>query len=93
MYIVVIAWLYVAFMMAVAEATSSNGSVLGAIVTFLLYGVGPVSIVIYVMLEPARGRRRKAVALAEKNARDALAQPGGGGEPAADPVAPVREKP
>lgn len=36
MYIVVIGWLYVALMMAVAEASNTNGSVLGAIFTFLL---------------------------------------------------------
>ena len=34
MYLVVIAWLYVALMMAVAEATNTTGTVLGAIVTF-----------------------------------------------------------
>jgi hypothetical protein len=92
--IVLVGWLYVALMMAVAEGTSSNGSVLGAIVTFLLYGVGPVSLVIYLMLAPARKRRRKAALAAE---RDALAQasvePDSGGEAAADAVAPVREKP
>jgi hypothetical protein len=39
MYIVLIAWLYVALMMAIAEATSPVGSVLGAIFTFILYGL------------------------------------------------------
>ena len=34
MYLVLIAWFYVAVMMAVAEATSPVGSVLGALVTF-----------------------------------------------------------
>lgn len=94
MSIVVIGWLYVALMMAVAEATSSTGSVLGAIVTFLLYGVGPVGLVIYLMLEPARRRRRRAARLA---ARQAVAvgskAPDAGGEAPADAVAPVREKP
>jgi hypothetical protein len=91
MYILVIGWLYVALMMAVAEATNANGTVLGAIVTFLMYGVGPLSLVVYLMLEPARRRRRHA---AEQAARSAASgQPDGGGESAADPVAPVREKP
>ncbi|MEY2862116.1 MAG: hypothetical protein RL392_2574, partial [Pseudomonadota bacterium] len=31
MYIVPIAWLYVAVMMSVAEATNTNGTVLGAL--------------------------------------------------------------
>jgi hypothetical protein len=92
MYIVVIGWLYVAFMMAVAEATNANGSVLGAIVTFLLYGVGPVALVVYLMREPARKRRRKAAALAAREAA-LSAQPGAGGESAADAVAPVGEEP
>jgi hypothetical protein len=56
MYLVVIAWLYVAFMMAVAEATSPIGTVIGAIFTFVLYGVGPVALVVYLMRTPARRR-------------------------------------
>ena len=94
MYIVVIGWLYVALMMAVVEATSSNGSVLGAIVTFLLYGVGPVGLVVYLMLEPARRRRRKADRLAAQQPGPAgSGPPDAGGEAPADAVAPVREKP
>jgi hypothetical protein len=60
MYIVAIAWIYVALMMAVAEATNANGSLLGAIVTFILYGVAPVSLVVYLMRSPARSRANKA---------------------------------
>ena len=36
MYLVLIAWLYVTVLMAVAEATSPAGSVMGAIITFTL---------------------------------------------------------
>ena len=36
MYLVVIAWIYVVLMMSVAEATNTNGTLLGAIVTFFL---------------------------------------------------------
>ena len=53
MYLVPIAWLYVTVMMAVAEATSSTGTLLGAIITFGLYGVAPVSLVMYLMRTPA----------------------------------------
>jgi mannose/fructose/N-acetylgalactosamine-specific phosphotransferase system component IID len=60
MMIVTIAWMYVVLMMALAEAFSSSGSVLGAIFTFLLYGVLPLSIVLYVMGTPARRRARSA---------------------------------
>jgi hypothetical protein len=60
MYIVAIAWMYVALMMAVAEATNTNGTVLGAIVTFILYGLLPVALVVYLMRSPGRKRAIKA---------------------------------
>jgi mannose/fructose/N-acetylgalactosamine-specific phosphotransferase system component IID len=60
MYLVVIGWLYVAVLMAVAEATSSTGSVLGAIITFFLYGLLPVSIMVYLMGSPLRKKARLA---------------------------------
>lgn len=65
--LVALAWMYVAVMMAAAEATGPNGSVFGAIVTLLLYGVGPLAIVLYLMATPARRRLRRA--------REALATP------------------
>jgi hypothetical protein len=65
MYLVAIAWAYVALMMAVAEATNTNGTVLGAIVTFVLYGVLPITILVYLMGSPARNRARKARERAE----------------------------
>ena len=58
MYLVAIAWLYVAVMMAIAEATHSQGSLLGAVITLLLYGVLPLSLVLYVMGTPLRRRQR-----------------------------------
>jgi mannose/fructose/N-acetylgalactosamine-specific phosphotransferase system component IID len=66
MYLVAIAWAYVVLMMAVAEATAANGTVLGAFFTLLLYGVLPLSILIYIMRTPARRRAR----LARENAND-----------------------
>ena len=92
--IVLIGWLYVALMMAVAEATSANGTVLGAIVTLLLYGVGPVGLVVYLMLEPARRRRRQRERLAERKTQEPGSDaPDAGGETPADAVTPVGEKP
>ena len=58
MYIVAIAWIYVALMMSVAEATNTNGTVLGGIVTFILYGILPTAIIIYIMDAPRRKRVR-----------------------------------
>lgn len=66
MYLIVIAWIYVVLMMSVAEATNSNGSILGSLVTFILYGVGPVTLVVYLMGAPARN---KAIKQREAQAR------------------------
>ena len=68
MYIVPIAWLYVALMMSVAEATNTNGSVLGGILTFILYGILPTSIIVYVMGTPQRKKARLALEQAQKEA-------------------------
>lgn len=95
MYLVVIAWLYVALMMAVAEATHSAGTLLGAFFTFVLYGAVPVSLVIYLGGRPARRRAAQAREAAQREQQRAAgsAAPDGGGEAAAAaPVAPVRKE-
>lgn len=78
MYLVVIAWLYVVLMMSIAEATSSAGTLLGAIITFFLYGVGPVALVVYLMGAPARSRvikKRHAEELARQAAASKALEP------------------
>ncbi|OAD42768.1 hypothetical protein LPB72_07655 [Hydrogenophaga crassostreae] len=72
MYLVVIAWMYVVLMMSAAEATAVNGTVLGAIVTFVLYGLLPMGIVVYIMSTPARKRKIKAREAAEMAAAKTL---------------------
>jgi mannose/fructose/N-acetylgalactosamine-specific phosphotransferase system component IID len=91
MYIVPMAWLYVALMMAVAEANASNGTVLGAIITFLLYGLGPVALVVYLMGSPARRRAIKAQEAA-LGASTQSVTPDAGGHAAADAVASIRKE-
>ena len=59
MYLVVIAWVYVVLLMSLAEALSPQGTVLGALITLILYGVVPLSIVIYIMGWPSRRRLRE----------------------------------
>ena len=59
MYLIVIGWMYVVLMMSVAEATNTTGTVLGALVTFVLYGVGPAALVVYLMGAPARSKAIK----------------------------------
>lgn len=93
MYIVPIAWLYVTVMMAVAEANSPSGTLLGAFITFLLYGAGPIALVMYVMGTPARRRAIKAREAAERAELPTSNQPDASGHAAADPVAPVRKEP
>jgi len=68
MYLVLIAWLYVTLMMAVAEATAPNGTLLGAIVTFVLYGLLPMGILGYILGTPGRKRLRRAQEQAERDA-------------------------
>jgi alkylation response protein AidB-like acyl-CoA dehydrogenase len=60
MYIVAIAWAFVVLLMVLAEATSTQGTLLGALFTLLFYGVLPLSVVLYVMGTPARRRGRLA---------------------------------
>lgn len=92
MYIIPIAWLYVALMMAVAEATHSNGTLLGAVVTFIMYGLAPVVLVIYLMAAPARKRAIKAREAAEL-AQAHSTEPDAGSETTSDTVTPVRKEP
>lgn len=106
MYLVVIAWLYVALMMSAAEATAPNGSILGAIVTFFLYGLLPIALVVYLMATPHRIRAIRAREAAERAAEQASAnavpdavsaEPDAGGHAAgaAEPggVAAMRKEP
>lgn len=70
MYLIVIAWFYVTAMMAVAEASSPQGSILGAIVTFSLYGMLPIAILIYIFGTPERKRKLAIRKAAEQRAYD-----------------------
>ena len=90
MYLVVIAWTYVALMMAVAEANHPNGTLLGAAFTFVLYGVGPVALLMYLLGRPAQRAARER---REAQAAAASGEPDARGEPAADAVPPVRKEP
>lgn len=55
MYIVAIAWIYVVFMMSLTEH-----SVVAGVMTFLLYCVFPLGIVLYLLSTPKRRRRQAA---------------------------------
>ena len=69
MYIVIIAWMYVAVLMAVAEAVAPSGSVFAALMTFALYGLLPAGLLAYILGTPARKAKLKAQEQAQQ--RDA----------------------
>jgi hypothetical protein len=84
MYIVPIAWMFVVVLMTIAEATSTQGTVLGAFFTFLLYGLLPLAIVMYVLGTPGRRRARLAAdAAAAAAAEPASSSQGDAGSHAA----------
>jgi NADH:ubiquinone oxidoreductase subunit 6 (subunit J) len=57
-YIVAIGWMYVVLMMTLNEATAPNGSILGALITLVLYGLLPLGIVLYIMGTSLRRQNR-----------------------------------
>lgn len=66
MYIVALAWIYVVLMMSITET-----SVVAGVMTFLMYGMVPVAIILYVGGSQRRKRRRH---LEEIRRREAAAQ-------------------
>ncbi|WP_119287220.1 hypothetical protein [Azohydromonas sediminis] len=89
MYLVPIAWMYVVGMVALAEALSVNGTVLGALFTLVFWGLLPLAVVMYVLGTPARRRARREAAASPS----AAASPDGGGMAAGDAVAAERKEP
>ncbi|MDP3841524.1 MAG: hypothetical protein Q8Q81_02860 [Oxalobacteraceae bacterium] len=54
MYIVAAGWIYVVLMISITEP-----SVIAGIMTLLMYGVLPLTIILYVMRAPRRSRQKK----------------------------------
>lgn len=92
MYLIAIAWAYVVIMMALAEALSAQGTLLGAVFTLLLYGVLPLGIVLYLLGTPMRRRARRAAQEPLEQPPVSGPQPDGSGHAASDPVAPERKE-
>jgi hypothetical protein len=91
MYLVAIAWAYVALMMAAAELVSPQGTIFGALVTLVLYGILPLALLLYILGTPGRKRSRRATEAAEL-----AAQADAGGHAATGPaqgLTPEREEP
>lgn len=87
--LVAIAWIYVVVMVAAAEAVAPNGTLLGAAFTIVLWGVLPLSVVLYILTTPARRRAR----LQRETLRGSSGAPDGGHHAAGDPVPPVGKEP
>lgn len=87
MYLVAIAWAYVALLMAAAEALSPQGTLFGAFITLMLYGVLPLGLLLYILGTPGRKRRRRAAELAAEGNAGGHAAPG-----PTDSLAPEREE-
>ena len=88
LYLVALGWMYVVLMMSLVEALSPNGTLLGAVITFIFYGLLPLALVLYLVGTPAR---RRALRAAEALQR-AAAQPDRGSQAPGDTVAAKREE-
>lgn len=87
MHLVVIGWLCVVLPMTVAEALAPGGRALGAVFTFLLYGLPPLSIVLYASRGWQRTRRRRRAPRSVSGA-----DPHGGGLASGDAIPAVGEE-
>lgn len=58
MYMIAIAWLYVVLMMAITEA-----NVVAGIMTFIFYGIVPLSVVLFIVDAPRRRKNRQRKAM------------------------------
>jgi membrane protein implicated in regulation of membrane protease activity len=72
MYIIAIAWLYVAVLAAASDTT-----LIGGILTFVFYGVAPLSLFLWLFGTPARRRRSAQRALSERVGEDDRGDAGG----------------
>jgi hypothetical protein len=94
MILVLLAWLYVVLMMALSEALAPQGSVVGAVMTFVAYGAVPLALLAYLLAATARRRARLNAAAASSMAGPGtVEQADAGCHAAGDPVAPVGEEP
>lgn len=84
-HVVVVAWIFVVLLVAVVEATSPRGSLLGAFSTLLIWGALPLVLLLYFTAASARVRRRR---IATRSAADADRR----GHAAGEAVAAEREE-
>jgi len=90
--IVTLAWGYVVLMAALVEASGPEGSILGALVTVLLYGGLPLAVLSYISGAGRRRRAARAASAGPATPTSDRVDPGGGGLPAGEALAPVRKE-
>lgn len=55
MYLIAIAWLYIAILAAISDTT-----VVGGVLTFVFFGLAPLALFLWLFGTPARHRRQRA---------------------------------
>jgi hypothetical protein len=85
MFIVAIGWMYVVLMMSIAEETAVAG-----VMTFILYGLLPVAILLYISGGGKRKRRRNAEQ--RRQAEAAIARAAANDEQSLDKEPPGRSQ-
>jgi hypothetical protein len=63
LYLIAIGWLYVVLLMALTERSAVAG-----VMTFVLYGMLPLAVVLYIVGTPGRRRRSRAREAAQRQA-------------------------
>ena len=86
--LVALAWMYVVVLMAAAEATSPDGSIIGAVFTLLLYGIVPLAVTLYLLNTRSRRAARKSAPVGTVSA-----PPDNSSHAAGDAVAAERKVP
>ena len=64
MYLIAIAWLYVALLAAISDTT-----VVGGVLTFIFYGIAPMALFFWLFGTPARRRRQREREASDLNDR------------------------
>jgi hypothetical protein len=103
--LIALGWGYIVVLMAAAEALGPDGTVVGAAMTLVGYGVLPLGVVLYIGTTGLRRRERErlelearaavpdATAPSAPSAPSAADDPAGGGHPPGTALAPEREEP
>jgi bacteriorhodopsin len=69
MYLVAIGWIYIVFMMSITEET-----IVAAVMTFIFYGLLPVSVIVYIGGSRQRRLRKQMEAEARHKAKNSATE-------------------